>query len=349
MPLLRWLAQLLSSTVSLAFNLAASTALLGVSAYLLTQGTEDSTNAGYVFRVVGAIWLFSAIYSYVRRGILQVPPAVPASKDKKPTGAQVAVSSLGCLASLAGVVVTFIVAGRVADWAWAGIAGDDQSHPARALADRGLSLAQAMGNDPEAYIPYVIGAGVALAVLRLFVGWTKPGPRQTARPKPRRGRQAQQMKQGDVGRTARDVHRPSAHEALAGFAVPSVGQEDTVLGRLQWSGSDSAWVTVGHEGIPPFPVRIEGTHDRAPTAHQTALARGAVQRSFEVLLRASEAVRPKAQAKGVGLPRFTIAAAGVGVDTGAATPVTMHLRCDSDPGTSYTARSTDGMHRFEPV
>ena len=49
-----------------------------------------------------------------------------------------------------------------------------------------------------------------------------------------------------------------------------------------------------------------------PDAHALDLARQAVQRSFEVLLRASEAARPMAQSRGVGLPRFTIAAVRVG-------------------------------------
>ncbi len=74
-----------------------------------------------------------------------------------------------------------------------------------------------------------------------------------------------------------------------------------------------------------------------------------MQRSFEVLLRSSEAARPKAQAKGVGLPRFTIAAAVVGADTGNSTPVTIHLHCDSDKGTDYAVRSTDNLHTFREV
>ena len=60
---------------------------------------------------------------------------------------------------------------------------------------------------------------------------------------------------------------------------------------------------VGSEGA--FPVHMDGAAD-GPDPHALELARQTIQRSFEVLLRASDAARVVAQKRGVGLPRFTI-------------------------------------------
>ena len=74
------------------------------------------------------------------------------------------------------------------------------------------------------------------------------------------------------------------------------------------------------------------------------IARTLVQRSFETLLRASDAARPAAQQRGVGLPRFTIAA--VRVATAAPPSVTLHPRCDGDAGHEYVVVSTDNLRTF---
>ena len=120
------------------------------------------------------------------------------------------------------------------------------------------------------------------------------------------------------------------------------GREDVVLGALTWSSTDGAWWARRDEG---FPVRIEATAD-GPTTRQIDVARTVVQRSFELLLRGSEAARGAAQARGVGLPRFTIAAATVGHDD-TRPPVVLHLRCDGDASTDYAVTSIDGLQTFK--
>ena len=82
-----------------------------------------------------------------------------------------------------------------------------------------------------------------------------------------------------------------------------------------------------------------------PTDEIRTTARHVVQRSFEVLLRASDAARPEAQRRGVGLPRFTIATARV--EPGNPPAVTLHLTCESDSGHDYVVRSTDGLVTFQ--
>jgi hypothetical protein len=91
------------------------------------------------------------------------------------------------------------------------------------------------------------------------------------------------------------------------------------------------------------------TGGAVPTNMQHDLARGIAQRSFEVLLRGSDAARPAAQTNGVGLPRFTIGDAVVHADQGRATPVTLSLRCEGDASRTYDVRSTDGMNTFTLV
>ena len=101
----------------------------------------------------------------------------------------------------------------------------------------------------------------------------------------------------------------------------------------------------GHIGtMAAFPSTWRADPD-GPDAHALDLARQAVQRSFEILLRASEAARPIAQSRGVGLPRFTIAAVRVGA--GSAPDVSLHLRCDADAAHEYVVRSTDKLQTFK--
>jgi hypothetical protein len=93
-----------------------------------------------------------------------------------------------------------------------------------------------------------------------------------------------------------------------------------------------------------FPVQMAGGPG-GPDSHAVDLARQAVQRSFEVLLRASDAARPIAQSRGVGLPRFTIGAVRVG--PGSAPEVAVHLRCDGDASYEYVVRSLDKLNTFK--
>lgn len=369
MSVLRRLAHLTRATFWVAVHLSIATGLLLLSAYLFTQEGEDHVNGGFFLRVIGAIWLYAATYSFVARGILQVPARPPQPKGEKPAPGAKAKDSLGCVLSLLAIPVTFVVAGRAADWAWAGISGPDASHPARVAADGVLYTLQDAGARPDVYAPSVIGILIAMSVLRAFVS-------RAAAPRPATGRHAQQGQQRQrsraraadggaasgkrrgapvsesnasalataaVAATARTTDNSSATSEALGSR--SGTREDRVLGSLFWSPSDGAWLARRHDATPDVPIRIEADPS-GPTTHQIDLARGAVQRSFEILLRGSEPARLKAQAKGVGLPRFTIGGITVGTDAGAATPITLHMRCEGDPGTDYAVHSTDGMHTF---
>jgi hypothetical protein len=83
-----------------------------------------------------------------------------------------------------------------------------------------------------------------------------------------------------------------------------------------------------------------------PTSAQMEIGRSLVQRSFEALLRASEAARPAAQANGVGLPRFTVSESIVGAGKTGHPTVTMRLKCEGDAARTYEVTSTDGMQTF---
>jgi hypothetical protein len=83
-----------------------------------------------------------------------------------------------------------------------------------------------------------------------------------------------------------------------------------------------------------------------PTSAQMEVGRSLVQRSFEALLRASDAARPAAQANGVGLPRFTVAESIVGDATSGHPSVTMRLKCEGDAARTYEVTSKDGMQTF---
>ncbi len=113
-----------------------------------------------------------------------------------------------------------------------------------------------------------------------------------------------------------------------------------MLGALSFSHADDAWTSRRDEG---FPVVFPGDAT-APDPGAADVARQVVQRGFEVLLRASEAARPEAQGRGVGLPRFHIVAVRIG--DGEKPTVHVQLRCDSDSGHGYDVVSTDGLHTF---
>jgi hypothetical protein len=133
-----------------------------------------------------------------------------------------------------------------------------------------------------------------------------------------------------------------AHGQHAPPFTPGSAREDRVLGALRFASTDGGWWAHREDG--GFAVHMAGGSD-GPDAHALDLARQAVQRSFEVLLRASEAARPIAQSRGVGLPRFTIAAVRVGA--GSAPDVSLHLRCDGDAAHEYVVRSADKLQTFK--
>jgi len=370
MPLLQWLARLTRATVWMAVHLTIAAALLLLSAYFFARGGADDANGGYFFRVVGSVWLYAAAYSYIARGILQRPPAAPLVKGEKPNTTAVVKNSGGCVLIIMAIGAAFVLGGRAADWAWAGIAGPDARHPARVAADRVLYTLQDAATRPDAYAPYAVGLVVALLVLRVLGRMASPTPTMTA-PQARQPAPSPVARPGSTTRattgkrkghsvaeanaaalataaaaaSARTTDNSTATSAGMGSRLDT--REDRVLGSLFWSAADGAWQARNHEASHNMAIRIEAGPS-GPTSHQIDLARSAVQRSFELQLRASDAARPKALAKGVGLPRFTIAAISVGADAAAATPVTVHLRCEGDTTTDYAVRSTDGMHTFKP-
>ena len=125
------------------------------------------------------------------------------------------------------------------------------------------------------------------------------------------------------------------------FEMRDSMREDRVLGPLSYSSSDGAWWARRADG--GLSLQLSGPAE-GPTDEIRTTARQVVQRSFEVLLRASDAARPEAQRRGVGLPRFTITTARV--EPGNPPAVTLHLRCEADAGHDYVVSSTDGLTTF---
>lgn len=368
MSAMQWVAHVIRATLWFAVHLAIATGLFLLSAYFSTLSGTDDRNGAHLFRLIGSVWFYIAAWSWVVRGVLR-RPARPSEK-RKPTGTEVAKGAFGCVANLIPIPIVFFMGGRLADWAWAGIAGTDTAHPARQASDRLLAFAPHAFDNAVSWVPWVVAAFFIYNVGKAIL---------TARGKQRSttGQQVQDanratleklQKKGGRGQAPRVQPPPRGREILAPAGRPSAdtvgaahagahgpdmsrfepaagAREDRVLGALRWSSSDGAWWAKRDEG---FPLQLQGDAS-GPSTHQLDVARAVVQRSFEVLLRASEAARPKAQAKGVGLPRFTIAAAVVGADSGNSTPVTVHLHCDSDKGTDYAVRSTDNLNTFRGV
>ena len=351
MPLLRWLASVLRSSVWLVVNLAIAGGLFVASAALFASTQDDFRVPATIVRTVAAIWLYAALWTWLVRGVL-MRPAQPAAK-KKPSGAEVARTSAGCAGTLAAIAIAWVGAGGVADWAVAGITGPDPEHPARQLGDRGLTLLQGVAAQPDFYIPRIIGGLVALLVLTSVLSRiAAPRPTTDGQPAQAFGRRTNKKKGDAKPRTGASPSQiPTraadavavAHDGAHSSPRPGAVREDAVLGPVRWSSSDGGWWA--RQSGDLFPVHIEASAE-GPSLTQIDLARAVVQRAFEAQLRASDAARTAAQARGVGLPRFTIVTASVGADQGADTPVTLHLRCDGDAQHQYTVRSTNALHSF---
>ncbi len=159
MPVVQWVAHVLRATFWLAFNLAIVTGLFLLSAHLGAPTGGRRAQAGLFVRGLASFWLYIAAWSWLVRGVF-IRPAPPAQKGK-PTGAAVARSSLGCLANLVPVPLVFIFVGRFADWAWAGISGNDTTHPARQAANLLQNRLLYAFDHTEAWIPW----GVAVIVI----------------------------------------------------------------------------------------------------------------------------------------------------------------------------------------
>ena len=160
MPVPKWAAHLVRATLWLALHLAIATGLFLLSAHLSTQPDEDARNGAYLARFVASLWFYIAAWSWVVRGVFQRPARKP--EKGKPTGAQAARGALGCLANLVPVAVVFVFGKRLAEWAWAGISGADTAHPARQLSDQLLYGALYAIDHAGAWVPWVVGALVAL-------------------------------------------------------------------------------------------------------------------------------------------------------------------------------------------
>jgi hypothetical protein len=363
MSIVQWVAHVSRATFWLAFNLAIVTGLYLLSAHLGTQTGEEERNAGLFVRGLASFWLYIAAWSWLVRGVFQ-RPAKPAEK-RKPTGAEAAKGTLGCLANLIPIPFLFVFAGRAADWAWAGIRGDDVHHPARAAADRLLAGSLYALEHIDEWLPWAIGGMVLLSIIRSVIAAVRRQRRSQGADAQRANQAAlQKIKtRGQKGtRPSRAAKAPREILAAAGAAsaaaigvahagahgaetprfTPGSAREDRVLGALTFSSSDGAWWAHRDEG--GFPLQMAGGAE-GPDPQALDLARQTVQRSFEVLLRASEAARTVAQTRGVGLPRFTIAAAHVGA--GSAPDVSLHLRCDADAGHEYVVKSTDKLQTFK--
>lgn len=374
MPVLKWAAHFVRATLWLAFHLAIATGLFLLSAHLSTQPDEDSRNGAHFARVVASFWFYIAAWSWVVRGVLQRPVRKP---DKgKPTGAEAARGALGCLANLIPLAAVFVFGRRLADWAWTGISSGDTSHPARRLSDELLyGVLYAMDHAGE-WVPWLVAflvlssiARAVLAARRTRADSTSRRGSSTRREDVQSANQATLEKLRSKGKGARGqrtgpaasgrrevlaeagkasaeavgVAHAGAHGPdMSRFQPAARAREDRVLGALTYSSSDGGWWARREDR--EFAVQIEGEAE-GPEPHALELGRQVVQRSFEALLRASEAARPVAQARGVGLPRFTIAAVRVG--SGTSPDVTVHLRCDADPGREYVVASSDNLNTFK--
>lgn len=331
----RWFLRLVDATALCAVHVAVASALFLLSGFLLAQADQDAVTGGRIVRGLAAVWMWSALWHYLWHGVLQRPRARP-SGQKPASGVRAAVGALGCLGAVAAIAAIYVLVGPWADWAYAGFAGSDMNHPVRRILDRAFVGVDALLSDPEAIRRVALSIGfviVAYAILSALAREPRPG-RETASESAREP-------------AARVRPRTSASAAAAsrpGPAPSATSVDDPVLGRLRWDAHAGGWrPAVDRQGLPHLVVRTNGA---PPTDAQSSLARILLQRPFEVLLRGSEAARPVATANGVGLPRFTLAEAVVEPDAGGRPGVTLTLRCEGDPGRTYTVRSTNGMDTF---
>lgn len=337
MPLLIWLARLVSSSITLLFNLAASGALFLLSAYLFTHSDDDARNVAWFVRGGAAIWLWVAVWTFLLHGVVQ-RVRKPHDPARKPSSAEMALSTVGCLGGIVAVALLFVYVGEQADWVLAGLQGDDPAHPARLWAERVRLAVEAVATEPspERYVPWFLGVVGGLIGLRVFLAVADPRKRK----EPARGRRADQRRAGQPQRGSAST---TAVPPVATNTPASQAIDDATLGRLRWESGRGMWRVPPPSGVGALYIDTNGS---APSAVQVDLARTIAQRSFEVLLRGSDAARPAAQADGVGLPRFTIAEAVVHADEGRATAATLQLRCDSDGSRMYAVRSTDGLNTY---
>jgi hypothetical protein len=331
---LRSFLRVVDATALCAVHVALASWIFLASAFYLAQADQDAASRGQVVRGLAAIWMWWALRQYVWRGILRRSGA-PAPGQKPASGGRAAIGRAGCLGAVAAIAAIYLLAGQWADWAYAGLTGEDMAHPARRALDRAVAWFDALLADPQAIRMVALRIGgviVAYATLSVLAREPRSGPEAAAA----RAREA--------GARVPRRESPSAAASKLRLKPSATSMDDPVLGRLRWDARAGGWRPADRrEGRPALIVRTDGS---PPTDAQLDLAHRLVQRSFEVLLRGSEAARVAATADGVGLPRFALAEATVEPDTSGRPGVTLRLRCEGEPGRIYTVRSVNGMDSF---
>lgn len=361
MPVLLWLVRLLGSTVAWLVNVTLSLGLFLLSAHLFALDDADAAVPGYILRGIAAIWLFAATWQYLKHGVLQRPKPKPAQHKIKIGTKEGLLSTLGCFATIGAIAVTAVVVGPYADWAYAGLVGDDPTHPARVAMHDLARRAEGLAADPERVFGYGVALVVGLIVLRVVtaVGRRRQEPTEAGesrRQRSRRRREAaastprQAPTQAAPAGTPTPAARGDAHVAHPPpSSKPRTSRsgrtiDDPLLGTLHRDDGAGGWRRApGGANVGGLVIEAEGE----PTPQQMEIGRAIVQRSFEVLLRASDAARPAAQAHGVGLPRFTIVDSIVHDDGRNHPRVTVRLRVEGDAARVYEVTSVDGLQTFD--
>lgn len=357
MPILLYVVRLLTSTLALAVNLIAASGLFLLSAHLFALDDADAHVPAYILRGIAAIWMVAASWHYLKHGVRQRPRPVPSREKAKPTGIEAARSSVGCFVMLGAVIATALWVGPYADWVYRGLMGDDLSHPARMALERVMDGAQAVAQDPSRFFGYYIAIAIGLVVLRVVSAWGSR-PRPTMSPQAVREERLRKHREKKEAAARRASKASATVPATAGTApremsvgptsaarVSNSGRtiDDPMLGSLRRDDSVGGWRLANpRTDIGSLVIVAAGE----PSSAQMEMGRSLVQRSFEALLRSSDAARPAAQANGVGLPRFTVAESIVGEATGSHPTVTMRLRCEGDATRTYEVSSSDGMQTF---
>lgn len=360
MFVLAWLARFVGAVIVLLLNVALAGGLFLLSAYLFAQADADAAIPGYVLRIVAACWLWIAAWRFVRHGVLQRPAPAPARKGEKASAREVAVSSAGCLASLVVVAGIVLVVGPFADWVYDGLVNGSGAHPVQVSLQRAVDDAFTIAAQPERAFVFFVAVVLVLLVLRAVSGRSEHA---SAGRTPRRSRRREaaavrspaappevQRMASDHARHPTDARHAQAPHRTAPSSAPRTSRsgrtiDDPMLGVLQRDDAAGGWRLVNPRSqVGALFIRAEGE----PTREQMELARTVVQRSFEVLLRASEGARPAAQANGIGLPRFTLHDSTIHEPKGSRPPaVVVRLQCEGDTKRTYDVTSTDGMDTFE--
>lgn len=360
MPVLLWLVRLVGSTVAWLVNVTLSLGLFLLSAHLFALDDADAAVPGYILRGIAAIWLFAATWHYLKHGVLQRPKPKAAKQTIKVGTKEGLLSTLGCFATIGAIVVTAVVVGPYADWVYAGLVGDDPTHPAQAALDEAARRADGLAAEPERVFGFGVALIAGLIVLRVVtaVSRRRQEPTEAGESRRQRSRRRRDASTGTSrpaptppppARTATPAARGDAHVAHPPpSSKPRTSRsgrtiDDPLLGTLHRDDGAGGWRrAAGGTNAGGLVIEAEGE----PTPQQMEIGRAIVQRSFEVLLRASDAARPAAQAHGVGLPRFTIVDSIVHDDGRGHPRVTVRLRGEGDAARVYEVTSADGLQTF---